>query len=235
MNDTHDNPTTGEPYIGLGYDGTDLPNPNPTTGEWTVNVIEGMHRAAGSDEEFYSDIANAHYAALAAMWAKWQMAEKAFDEQRDQLAAERELLGQQIEATTAARLRASEAEQQLAAEREKRVTAHCPFCQGTFVVEAMHVLEIQQLREKVQTFERTLEAAYERWRIIVKRAHADYTRELNAKLAQINAQSKTIRELVEALKFFASVIKSGESWSATCQKSYDAALGTYPLPDGRTK
>ncbi len=48
--------------------------------------------------------------------------------------------------------------------------------------------------------ERLLEAAYENHRDDVARREADYTRELNAKLDQINAQSRTIRDLVATLK-----------------------------------
>ncbi len=91
-------------------------------------------------------------------------------------------------------------------------------------------VENLQLREQLAATERTLEAAYERWRIIEKRAHADHKRELNAKLAQINAQAKTIRELVEALEDAKRrLMRYDESTFAI-----DAALanlGTYPLPD----
>ncbi len=50
------------------------------------------------------------------------------------------------------------------------------------------------------TTERTLEAVYDQRAKSIRRLEADFTRELNAKLDQINAQAKTIRELVEALK-----------------------------------
>ncbi len=66
-------------------------------GEWTVELIEGIHRAAGSDEEFYSDIADAHNAALAAEREKWNDWHKFTDEGLTeyvgkQLAAERDKL-----------------------------------------------------------------------------------------------------------------------------------------------
>ncbi len=44
-----------------------------------------------------------------------------------------------------------------------------------------------------------LEAAYENHRADVERREADYMRELNTKLAQINAQAKMIKALVDAL------------------------------------
>ncbi len=46
-----------------------------------------------------------------------------------------------------------------------------------------------------------LEAAYENHRADVERREADYMRELNTKLAQINAQAKMIKALVDALVF----------------------------------
>ncbi len=50
------------------------------------------------------------------------------------------------------------------------------------------------------TAERLLEAAYENHRSDVTRRESDYTRELNAKLGQINAQAETIKELISTLK-----------------------------------
>ncbi len=50
------------------------------------------------------------------------------------------------------------------------------------------------------TAERLLEAAYENHRDDIAHREADYTHELNKKLAQINAQAATIKQLVATLK-----------------------------------
>ncbi len=91
-----------------------------------------------------------------------------------------------------------------------------------------------------------LEAVYENHRADVARREADYTRELNAKLGQINAQAKTIQELVNVLKEVdlygeALIAREYDPQSSTvtklvadCRKEL-AEFKSYTLPTGRTK
>jgi hypothetical protein len=56
-----------------------------------------------------------------------------------------------------------------------------------------------------------------------------YNLELQSPLVLDNTLSDKYKEenqrLRRCLGFFASVIKSGETWTETCQREYDAALG----------
>ncbi len=52
----------------------------------------------------------------------------------------------------------------------------------------------------MNALELLLEAAYEKHLADITRRDSDYTRELNAKLGQINAQAETIKDLVATLK-----------------------------------
>ncbi len=94
----------------------------PTAGEWTAQQRQVFNSAGiignAHNESEAIAIADAHNAALDDVIAE---SASGLTEQKlaNQLAAERELLGAQIEATAAARLRASVAEKQLAAERER--------------------------------------------------------------------------------------------------------------------
>ncbi len=96
-----------------------------------------------------------------------------------------------------------------------------------------------------------LEAAYENHREDVARREADYMRELNAKLEQINAQAKTIRELVDALTLCVNTLRDKRigtvdymegsriysDFRVASEKGENALskVQSYPLPDGRTK
>ncbi len=70
-----------------------------------------------------------------------------------------------------------------------------------------------------------LEAAYENHLEDIARRESDYTRELNAKLWQINAQATMIKELLKAIA------------GCHCEKcnALLARFSSYPLPSGRTK
>ncbi len=70
-----------------------------------------------------------------------------------------------------------------------------------------------------------LEAAYENHREDIARREADYTRELNEKLDQINAQARMTRELLKAVA------------GCHCENcnAILARFSTYPLPIGRKK
>ncbi len=70
-----------------------------------------------------------------------------------------------------------------------------------------------------------LEAAYENHRADVARREADYTRELNAKLGQINAQARMTRELLKAI---------ADCHCVKCNAVL-ARFSSYPFPTGRTK
>jgi hypothetical protein len=128
------------------------PKDNPTTGEWTADKLIQLFEYHALIDEFFDYVANDHNAAIA---------------------AERELLGQQIEATTAARLRASEAEQQLAAEREKvappvdnkYVAEGCAQfgevpakTEAVFIMNRSLMLEIQQLQQQLDAAVEALKA-----------------------------------------------------------------------------
>ncbi len=95
-----------------------------------------------------------------------------------------------------------------------------------------------------------VEAAYENHRSDVARREADYTRELNAKLGQINAQAKTIMEIVGEIQQAIDVLRmqdnagKGQSHAETIRRAaqalniLDAALAnvqSYTLQIGRTK
>ncbi len=92
-----------------------------------------------------------------------------------------------------------------------------------------------------------LEAAYENHRADVARREADYTRELNAKLGQINAQAKTIKSLVEVLEQVMSetvntpVYPDGPCLNKDTRDDIRNVLDdvantrSYPLPTGRIK
>ncbi len=91
------------------------------------------------------------------------------------------------------------------------------------------------------TIERTLEATYENHRADIARREADYARELNAKLGQINAQAKTIKVLTHALQKIAGdgVRGSDIGWEGCCHPgiAQDVLRDVipYPLPTGRTR
>ncbi len=124
--------------------------------------------------------------------------------------------------------------EQLSSEREKVavVNATVDFYEKR---EIDYIKEIQQLREQL---------AAER-ELATERMNEDYTRELNAKLDQINAQSQTIRELVDALKESKTICeydaRERGQWRIVTERIVKiinaelAKVGTYPLPDGRTK
>ncbi len=94
--------------------------------------------------------------------------------------------------------------------------------------------EQESFRDFAEKSGHTLEAAYENHRADVARREADYARELNAKLEQINAQAKTIRELIIALEKVVRV--SSISWddqghnAVANAKNALAKVKTYPLP-----
>jgi hypothetical protein len=52
----------------------------------------------------------------------------------------------------------------------------------------------------------------------------DNKKEEPAQEAVEDRRDKKIRKMRECLHFFASVIKSGEPWTATCEREYLAAL-----------
>ncbi len=83
------------------------------------------------------------------------------------------------------------------------------------------LVDLEHYREVIDKREATLEAAYENHRADIARREADYTRELNAKLAQINAQAKTIRELVDALK---RIVNSTAEYASTYKEKANSAL-----------
>ncbi len=84
----------------------------------------------------------------------------------------------------------------------------------------------RESERQLATAERTLEATHEVYKEQAHRKEADYTRELNAKLAQINAQSKAIRELF-------AILKTVAQWDEYAKQEL-AKHTAYPLPDGRT-
>ncbi len=213
MNNTQPKPTE-QPFDRRSRKRWQIPvisQPKPT-GEWTVEAIarETVLRWRGklSDPEtfeyLYENILAAINAALAAEREKVVVkAHKLIDgtnyaKLHQEIQELREQLAPRLMETVAVdaiesepqwhdgtiREQLTECEKQLAAERDSWDISP----------------KIRELREQIAATERTLEAAYERWRIIEKRAHADYTRELNAKLAQINSQAKTIRELTKLLR-----------------------------------
>ncbi len=98
-----------QPYIGLGHDGTDLPN--PTTGEWTADYVRRLQFNAS--ERQYEAIADAHNAAINTDREKligYRIAVRneienecrgTIQQLREQLAAEREAWQQAFEAAEA--------------------------------------------------------------------------------------------------------------------------------------
>jgi len=64
-----------------------------------------------------------------------------------------------------------------------------------------------------------LAKAHERMRVMQE--HSRYSR-----LAASRRDAKEIARLQRRANFFASVIKSGEAWSGTCEQEYRAALAT---------
>ena len=114
------------------------PQPNPTTGEWTVELIEGWIRL--NPTTWKSVLAFEHNAALAYQHKGWERADKALtilhnenEKLQKQLAAERDV--RIIADHTADELR-----EQLAAEREKVAKAQ------TDAGEAMQQLDAERNR-----------------------------------------------------------------------------------------
>ncbi len=104
------------------------------------------------------------------------------------------------------------------------------------VVLATQMVHVESKR--ANTAERTLESAYENHHAYSERLEADYQRDLDKKLAQINAQANTIRRLTRALGEMLQLSDhpSDDNTESTIQwcKSVLEECGTYPLPDGRT-
>ncbi len=88
-----------------------------------------------------------------------------------------------------------------------------------------------ELMDKIATTERTLEAAYNQHVEDIARLSNGSTRELNAKLAQINEQAGTIKELVEAMRNAEYECSKGHF--VVAQRILTAALSKlgYPLEE----
>ncbi len=140
-----------DPLCEIHNPATESTQPKPT--EWTVEVIEGMHRASCGDDEFYRDIADTHNAALAATMQRNGAlgAEKVELLNQLRIAGERALL-QAIQADSVIdklNEKLTQAEAALAAEREK-VTLTSIINRDTIeVVQLKDQLAAE--REKVQT------------------------------------------------------------------------------------